>query len=269
VITRKAPQQGRIVKSWLIIVVALLILPACKRVSDSAAPPANHELTSSTSLPFSTKEPERYQATRIITFTESSSTGAGNPPRTNKLIIARDGEQRREEYEAGDLGSIVFLENTAGRFIVLTKPKLYADVNEPDAGAQAAQVQVEAELMSPDLLLNESNTLLQYQKLGTEVIAGRTATKYQVVNSTSTGRREISIWLDETLGMPIATQYINNIGDISTRVFMELQNIRTEVDPMTFALPVDYRKVQVSQILTIYNGIPAEKASPAVQANQK
>lgn len=264
--TRKVPQQRRIVKSWLILVVASLILPGCKRVSDSAAPPANHELASSSSPPFSTKEPERYQATRIITFTESSSTGAGNPPKTNKVVIARDGEQRREEYESKDLGSIVFLENAAGRYILLPQANLYAEANEPGASAQVTQLQVEAELMSPDLLLNELNISLQYQKLGTEVIAGRTATKYQVGNSNSTGRNGTFIWVDETLGMPIATQYNGNNGDISTRVFMELQNIRTEVDSKTFALPGDYRKVPAKQILAMIHG---EKAAPAVQTDQK
>jgi len=225
------------------------------------------QLNSTSVPPFPTKEPTTYEATRIITY-NLSSANAGNSeqPHANRILLARDGEQRREEYEAGALGSIVFLENQSGRFIVLPQAKLYVDANEPSASAQAAQLQVETELTSPDLLLNESNATLQYQKLGTEVIAGRTATKYKVVNSNSTGRNETFIWVDETLGMPIATQYNSNNGDISTRVFMQLQNIRTEVDPRTFALPVGYRKVAAAEILTM---IRAGKAAPDVQTNPK
>lgn len=180
--------------------------------------------------------------------------------------MARDGEQRREEYEAGALGSVVFLENQSGRFILLPQARLYADANEPSDSAQAAQLQVETELTAPDLLLNESSATLQYQRLGTEVIAGRTATKYKVVNSNSSGTNETFTWVDETLGMPIAMQYSGNNGDISTRIFMQLQNIRTEVDPRRFALPVGYRKVAAAEILTM---IRAGRATTDVQTNQK
>lgn len=195
-----------------------------------------------------------------------SSANAAEQPHTNRILLARDGEQRREEYEAGALGSIVFLENQSGRFIVLPQAKLYADANEPSDGAQAAQLQVETELTAPDLLLNESSAMLQYQKLGTEVIAGRSATKYKVVNSNSTGTNETFTWVDETLGMPIAMQYSGNNGDISTSIFMQLQNIRTEVDPRTFALPVGYRRVAAAEILAM---IRAGRATPDVQTNQK
>ena len=215
--------------------------------------------------PFPTKEPKTYEATRIISSSLSSANAAAQL-HTNQILVARDGEQRREEYEAGALGSIVFLENQSGRFILLPQAKLYADANEPSDSAQAAQLQVETELTAPDLLLNESSAILQYQKLGTEVIAGRTATKYKVVNSNSTATNETFIWVDETLGMPIATQYSGNNGEISTSIFMQLQNIRTEVDPKIFALPVGYRKVAAAEILTM---IRAGRATPDVQTNQK
>ncbi|HET6668804.1 MAG TPA: hypothetical protein VFH15_01100 [Pyrinomonadaceae bacterium] len=217
--------------------------------------------------PFPTREPETYQATRIVTFSQSGPNNIESPTqvRSGKVFLARDGIQRREEFEVGELGSIVFLENVNGRFIILPQPKLYADANESN-GYEQSELQVDAELMSPDFLLHESNTATQYQKLGTEVIAGHTATKYGVINPNSTGKNETFIWVDEILGMPIATQYNGNNGDISTRVFMQLQNIRTEVDPRTFALPDGYRKVAVAEILAI---IRAGRAAPAVQTDQK
>ena len=263
-ITRR-PQRSTILKACLILLVASLILTACKREPGSLDHPLNQSLTSSTSPAFSTKEPSRYQATRIVSLTESSAAGS-SPARSTKVFLARDGEQRREEYEAGSLGTIVFLENQSGRFIVLPHGKLYADANEPDIAAQTAQLQVETELMSPDLLLNESQLVLEYQKLGSEVIAGRVTTKYQAASSNSTGSNETSIWVDETLGMPIATQHISRSGENSTRVFTELQNIRTEVDPGTFALPVGYRKVAAAEILST---IRAEKRSPAGRLNKE
>jgi hypothetical protein len=218
--------------------------------------------------PFATKEPTTYEATRIITYSLTSpKSGVSEQPHVDRILLARDGEQRREEYEAGALGSIVFLENVNGRFIILPQQKLYADANQSNA-SEESELQVEAELMSPDFLLHESNLPTQYQKLGPETVAGRLATKYRVMSSASgsTASHEGLIWIDETLGMPIATQYTSTSENDSIHVSMELQNIRTTVDPQTFALPADYRKVDLSQII---DRIRARKANPAVQGDHK
>ena len=237
----------------------MLLVSACKRPPDAPSNSSSDNLTFYTSPPFSTKEPERYQATRTTTLTESASDNTVNNTHTIHVLIVRAGNQRREEHKTGTQGTVVFLENQSGRFILLPQAKLYADANETSASIQVSQLQVEAELTSPDLLLNEAKTAVQYQKLGAEVIAGRTARKYKVVNSNSNSSNENFVWVDETLGMPIATQYTSNNGNISTRVFSELQNIRTEVDPKAFVLPTDYRKVAAAEILAL---IRAGRVSP-------
>ena len=226
------------------------------------------QLNSPYGPPFPTKEPTTYEATRIITYSLTSvNAGVLEQPHVDRILLARDGDQRREEYEAGALGSLVFLENVSGRFIILPQPKLYADANESNASEQS-ELQVEAQLMSPDFLLHESNTTTQYQKLGPETVAGRVATKYRVMTSASgsAASHEGLIWIDETLGMPIATQYTSTSENDSIRVSMELQNIRTAVDPRVFALPVGYRKVTAAEILTM---IRAGRAAPDVQTTQK
>ena len=237
------------------------------------APPAQQALKTETGPtnsvpPFATKEPTTYEATRIITYSLTSpQTGVSEQPHVDRILLARDGEQRREEYEAGALGSIVFLENFNGRFILLTQPKLYADAKQSNA-SEESELQVEAELMSPDFLLHESNAPTQFQKIGPETVTGRLATKYRVVTSASgsTASHESLIWVDETLGMPIATQDTSTSGNDSILVSMELQNIRTAVDPQTFALPADYRKVDLSQIIDL---IRDRKAKPTVQGDHK
>src|SRR5436309_4738217 len=54
--------------------------------------------------PFSTKEPERYQAARIVTTVEYRNGAADSAPETviTKVLIARDGEKRREEYNSAE-----------------------------------------------------------------------------------------------------------------------------------------------------------------------
>ena len=220
-------------------------------------PSAGTHLNGASIPPFPTREPESYQAKRITTFTEAAPNNldVAAPQRVVSVMLARFGEQRREEYEAGSIGSIVYLENPGGRFVLLPQAKLYADANEAD-NESAAQLNGLPETISPDLLLNAQLPAIQYQKLGAEVIAGLVTTKYRVITDASS-KDENFIWVDEQLGMPVASQYNGTSANNSTRVSMQLQDIRTEVDPVTFALPADYRKVSVSEILTLIRGAKA------------
>jgi len=217
--------------------------------------------------PFPTKEPESYQATRVITFTEavSEQIDVAAPQRTTRVMLARLGEHRREEYEAGPIGTIVYLENAAGRFVLVPQARLYADANEAGNEGALGIVRTETETVSPDQLLNSPRPFIQYQKLEAEVIEGRITTKYRVTGN-SAGNNENFIWVDEQLGMPVASRYTTINANRSTRVSIDLRDIRTEVDASMFVLPAAYRKVAASQILDL---IRARKADSAVPNQRK
>ena len=108
------------------------MVPACR---SSPAPPASNAGSADTrkaaftTPPFSTKEPDRYQAIRITSVTETGSNENSSSSQSNQVLIARDGEKRREEYSAGASGQIVYLEIPAGRFIVLPASRMYADLS--------------------------------------------------------------------------------------------------------------------------------------------
>jgi hypothetical protein len=215
--------------------------------------------------PFATREPEAYQAKRITTFTEAApdNLDVAAPQRVVTVLLARLGEQRREEYEAEPIGTVVYLENPGGRFVLLPQAKLYADANEAE-NESAAPLDTLSETIAPDLLLNAQLPAIQYQKLGVEVIVGLVTTKYRVI--TDTNKNENFVWVDEQLGMPVASRYTSAEANRSTRVTMELRDIRTAVDPRIFVLPADYRKVAASQLLEL---IRARKTTPAVPDNRK
>ena len=115
----------------LVICTCVFMLTACRRSHtppNADTGPADAGKAALTTPPFSTKEPDRYQAIRITTFTGTGSTGKASSSQTNQVLIARDGEKRREEYSAGASGQIVYLEIPGGRFIVLPANRLYADL---------------------------------------------------------------------------------------------------------------------------------------------
>src|SRR5687767_11972180 len=109
-------------------------------------PSADTQLNSTSVPPFSTREPDSYQATRVTTFTEATpeQIDVAASQRTTRVMLARLGEQRREEYEAGPIGTIVYLENAVGRFVLLPQAKLYADANEADSEGVLGVVRTEA-----------------------------------------------------------------------------------------------------------------------------
>jgi len=172
----------------LLVCACGFMLPACRGSQgppNSNTAPADTRKAAFTTPPFSTKEPDRYQAIRISSFTGPGSTENSSSWQTNQVLIARDGEKRREEYFAGASGQIVYLEVPAGRFIVLPANRLYADLSTASRESEQANRPYDSPDdspgLSPDQLLNEAHAPATYEKLGTETLAGRMTTKYRVV----------------------------------------------------------------------------------------
>jgi hypothetical protein len=76
----------------------------------------------STTPPFQTREPDRYQATRTITTVTPNGETI-----VTKTLIARDGPLRREVSD-----TVVYLELLEGRFVVLPDQQVYAAATAED-----------------------------------------------------------------------------------------------------------------------------------------
>ena len=256
---------------WLLLLALLseLILPGCR---GAQGPPHSDAGTTSsgnstfTTPPFSTKEPDRYRAIRLTSFT--TTPGSEN---SNQVLIARDGQSRREEYAGGSMGQIVYLEIPSGNFILLPSRKQYADLNTlssapssldgPDRSERPAD---DPPLLSPDQLLNESHPSATYEKLGNESLSGRTTTKYRVVvlNGAATSN-ETFIWVDDELGMPVKTETITTSRGQSAKVTTELRDVSFELDESLFSWPSDYKKVEAEHIFELMR--KEGKASPPAE----
>jgi len=157
---------------------------------------------------------------------------------TRKTIIARSESFRREETENSDSDTTVFLESDAGRFLLLPKEKIYAELNDSSA---LDPTEFES---SPERLLHPDALSTTYQKLGSETVSGRTTTKYRVAVNTATGPNVTPsvtlIWIDESVGMPVKSE--TTAGD-GSHVLMELSNIVLEANKNLFQIPEDYVKV--------------------------
>ena len=257
---------------WLLLLALAsgLILPGCRGAqgpTHSDLDPTSSGNSTFTTPPFSTKEPDRYRAIRVTSFT--TTPGSEN---SNQVLIARDGQSRREEYPGGAMGQIVYLEIPSGNFILLPSRKQYADLNtlssaptSPDGPNRSERPVDDPPPLSPDQLLNESHPSATYEKLGNEPLSGRTTTKYRVVvlNGAATSAatsNETFIWVDDELGMPVKSETITTSNGQSAKVTTELRDVSFELDESLFSWPSDYKKVEAEHIFELMR--KEGKASP-------
>jgi outer membrane lipoprotein-sorting protein len=218
--------------------LALLIVASCRAQNDPPVTNAPSDTVVSATPPFQTKEPERYRATRTI-----RNATADGKIKVIKHLIAKDGEMRRLEVHL-DSGTLILLDGSEGKFVVLPGEKIYAD-----QAADAPGTWYEGE-NSPERLLHIDIGNSSYQKLGTESISGRNTEKYRVLvngaNAANVSSSETLIWIDEALGMPVKSETKSSNGSRST---MELSEISLVVDKNLFQIPGDYKKITRAELL--------------------
>ena len=235
-----------------------------------AAIPPNANTTELRSVPpFSSKEPARYQATRIITSVEYKDA-AGQSSRTaiSKTFLARDGDMRREEFESGLGRTLVYLEIPEGHFLLSPAHKLYADLNASPAGidADAGSVAPTGTAdFSPERLLNEMPAIARYENLGGDRINERATTKYRVTPRDTAAGSVTLIWIDNALGLPVRSESSSTAGDHPARLTVELRDLRDTVDARVFELPKDYRKVDYRRLFVESGPNLGAQPTPAKQ----
>lgn len=222
----------------MLLLTLAVALASCKRQDvsgnqNSAVAPAATGKPSS-APPFQTKEPERYQATRVVTV------GGEVEGRT---FIARDGERRREEHEEGAGARVAYLYLPGGSYLLLPAKKLYAELKTDAEGVERGP-DVPPDF-SPEKLLNESRPETAYERLGEESLDGRQVVKYRVTaRSPGLAPVETLVWVDERLGMPVRSETTS----AGARVTTELRDVREAIDAGLFDVPPDYRKVAPGEI---------------------
>jgi hypothetical protein len=253
----KSVMRVRHVIAHFLLLTFVLAVASCKRESVSnnnatANAPANTSGETSTTPPFSTKEPERYQATVVVSTTLGSQTG-GAPSVSREIFRARDGERQRDEYELMPGLKLVRLQLPGGNFVLYPAKKLYA---EETTGAEAKDASKSAPTgLTPESLMNSSLGGARYEKLGTEAIGGRNTTKYRATVTGKTGEAknvttETLFWVDEALGMVIKSETTSTgEGASASKYTMEVRDLKTDVDAALFEVPKDYKKTNYKDIL--------------------
>jgi hypothetical protein len=220
------------VKSFLLALVSLTLCFGCRFWQDAentnTSPGGGSFAEDKSDLPFSTREPEIYQAEIVV-------TAAGTERGT---FTARSGAKRRYEYNFGEKTALVWLK-TDRNFLLLPDKKIYAEQGtaEDSSSLSALQEQLTTEWLN-------IKPGAKFESLGTE-----SKLKKYGVKLNESDVSEIVLFVDEANGLPIKQEYYSIAGEQRNLLYsVELRNLKLEAGDELFAVPKDYRQVTVEEL---------------------
>lgn len=219
-------------------VLALLIFQSCgfwRGKADANATPTPfvaEEIKSE--IPFSTKEPESFQAEIVVTTVGGSE---------DKTFTAKSGANRIITFDYQTRAETALLQTGANKsFLIAHSQKIYVE-NEP--GIAAVQQTNPNDFLTAELLNQKKD--VKFETLGAE----NNIIKYRVILD-ETGKSEIIISVDEKIGLPVKQEFYTIAGEQKVLTStMELRNFTTQTEAKFFEVPKDYKKVSPKEFREI------------------
>lgn len=204
--------------------------------------------------PFSSKEPEKYQAKIVFAFKWNESNIESIE---QTAFVARDGLIRRFDFESGDgKRRLSRLETADGkRFLLAPQRKIYAQISE--AASENFVESAAGEEYSLSHLLFIKPPQARFQKIGAEDVGGKQLTKYLVdfgaVRGSENARTETAVWIDENINLPVKTEIAAIVDQKpgGAKSVVELRDFKSEPDAGIFNIPADFRRVSAKEFQEI------------------
>ncbi len=225
--------SSNLTKYFASLALIFLLFPACgwrqspNNTNSPATPQIADELKSE--IPFSTKEPEHFQAEIVVTSGETE----------RKTFIARNGANRRYDFNFGAKNQLTNLQ-TDKNYLLLPARRIYT---ENAAGAETVSTDDWTDFLTTEWL--SQHTKANFEKLETD----GNLTKYRV-RPGDADASEIFLYIDEKLGLPVRQEFYAGEQKVLTYKF-ELKNLKLETDANLFALPADFKKVSAEEFRKI------------------
>lgn len=198
------------------------------KTAENASVSVAEELKST--APFSTQEPENFQAEFVVTINDSE----------NKIFVARSGNRRRYDYNAGAANQLTTLERSAGeKFLILPNEKIYA-LNS--AAQNSAMTENSKDFLTNELLNQKPDA--KFSRLAAE----NGLTKY-VVRFDDSAAAETIVFVDEAINLPVRQEFYSiKDGQKILTYTVEMKNFKTQVNENLFDAPKDFRKVSIETL---------------------
>jgi hypothetical protein len=178
-------------------------------------------------IPFTSREPERFQAEIVVTANDSERT----------TFVARDGANRRWDFNFGAANQLTNLQ-TDKNYLILPGKKIYA---EKTASPALAEPDEWANFLTTEWL--SAKHAANYEKLETS----DNLTRYRV-DLGANNANEVYIYIDETLRLPVRQEFYAVADGQKTLTYrFELKNLKLETDGDIFTLAAGLKKVSAEE----------------------
>lgn len=229
-------------KVFFILLLTLSQFSACRwwqKGEDGIASPTPFVASEiKDTIPFSTKEPENFQAEFVITALNKE----------DKVFVLKKENARRIDYNYGQKIQVSTLKTAANEnFLILSAKKIYAE-NSDKTNFQTEENPFE---FLTNELLNQKTTA-KFESLETE----NGIRKFLARSEENVGLESI-IWFDQAIGLPIKQEFYSINGEQKQLTFtFEMKNFKSPADDGSFEIPKDFRKISVEEFHKILTSEP-------------
>ncbi len=185
-----------------------------------------------TGIPFSTAEPENFQAEFVVT--------ANN--RESRTFFARDGDRRRYDYNFGAKNQLTVLQIDGNRsYLIVPAKKIYAENFRAENAGAPPPTDVD-EFLTAQWLNRKADAL--FTNLGAENGFRKFAVRLNDEESAET-----IVFVDEKINLPIRQEFYSGVGERKALTFtFETRNFKTPIADFLFEIPKDYKKVSPEKL---------------------
>lgn len=224
----------------------------------NSAVSVNGNTSTASAVTIETREPDQYQATVTLKLDTTGAEGQNTmnlPPLAAQ--VARNGANKRMEFNLPNGEKVVYLDLADKRFLVLPNRKQYAEVNREAVGFDVRDI------MTPGQLVQRAQSLRGVERVGEEQFNGRTAIRYRYGAVTDTKSQagqvqtESFVLVDKDTGLPLRSETAAQSSSAANvqgtqvkgvRVVTEMSNIQTTAPAEIFAEPTDFAKIPPEQV---------------------
>lgn len=218
----------------------------------NTSPVANTNTTTDTGPTINAREPEKYQATLVLTAQTSGGERAqAIPPLSAE--VAHSGADQRVAFKLPNGEQLIWLDRADKHYVIAPGRKQYAELTPQATGFQMGR------LMSPGQIVAYLSKQRGYTKVGEEQRDGRMADKYAYAATAKTNsqagdvKTQTYVYIDKETGLPLRSELFSEAsgsvqGVKGVTVVVEMRDIKTDVESSLFEVPQGLEKVSEQQV---------------------
>jgi hypothetical protein len=195
------------------------------------------------------REPESYTLTETITIEPTGTSPKANIPPL-QFTFARLGADRRLSFRLPEpVGEVIYLEKAPLKYLIFPARNQFVELDSQELGFQLG------DMMSPVSAIDRLKARAQYETLGTETVAGRTAIKYRFKGSADTrtnvgtAQADSILYVDQETGLPLRTEIeATSTSGAGARIVTSTENLQLIVSPAVFEVPATMKKVTSTEL---------------------